>query len=126
MNEAQPKASTLEEIKARFAELQVNIYRLLSEFVRASHSGAEPIPKCPSLANFTWKFFLQVPRHVYDHDAISPFEQKHSSKYSRSPIVQKAVVPTRLDQLRNQNSDRVLRVFAFELPDIIKDWGDYF
>jgi hypothetical protein len=33
MNEPQPKGPTLEEIKARFAELQVNIYRLLSEFV---------------------------------------------------------------------------------------------
>src|SRR5262249_6234793 len=93
---------------------------------KVNHSGADAVPKCPSLSNLNWQFFLQVPRNVYDHNAISPLEQKHSPKYSRSPIMQKAVVPARLDQLRNQNGDRVLRVFGFELPNIVKDGRDYF
>src|SRR6516165_907380 len=89
-------------------------------------SGADAVPNCPSLSNLTRQFFLQIPRNVYDHNAISPLEQKHSPKYSRSPIMQKTVVPARLDQLRNQYGDRVLRVFGFELPNIVKDWRDYF
>jgi len=39
-----------------------------------SHSGTEPIPKFFSVSNFGWKFFLQVPRNVYDHNTVAPFK----------------------------------------------------
>lgn len=38
------------------------------------HSGTEQIPKFFAAKKLGWQFFLQVPRNVYDQNAIAPLE----------------------------------------------------
>ena len=67
------------------------------------------------------RLFVEIPRDVNGNDSTVSLEKQERGQQVSALIVEKIVIPTRFDQMRNHNRNVSIRVLTLQLENMVHD-----